>query len=224
MREIADGVFDVPLSYVHAYLVVDDDGVVLVDTGLPGKSKKLRAALDEARKKIGDVHTILLTHWHTDHVGAAAELQRDSGARVIAHQLDAAIISGDRPAPPFKGVMRLASTFMGKPETVAVGHALTGDGPLPLAGFTAYHTPGHTDGHVSFLLDRSGGVLFVGDAAAGGKGTVRHPPRMVTTDAVAGKASVARLARLDFSVAVFGHGPAVTDAAVDKFRALAGEA
>jgi glyoxylase-like metal-dependent hydrolase (beta-lactamase superfamily II) len=218
---IADGVFDVPITYVHAFLVVDDDGVVLVDTGLPGRSKKLHEALDEARKKIGDVHTILLTHWHPDHVGGVADLRRASGARVVAHQLDAEVISGDKPVPPVNGFMKIGSWFMGKPEVAAVDHRLTTDGPTPLAGFSAYHTPGHTDGHVSYLLDRAGGVLFAGDAAAGGRSKVGYTPRMVTADVNAARASVARLAQLEFRVAVFGHGPAVTDAAVDRFRELA---
>src|SRR5262245_60825865 len=74
MREVAEGVIEVPITFAHAYLVVTDDGVVLVDTGLPGQSKRIRQALAETRRTVGDVRTILLTHWHADHTGAAAEL------------------------------------------------------------------------------------------------------------------------------------------------------
>src|SRR5262245_20855328 len=131
MREVAEGVFEVPITYVHAFLVVVDDGVVMVDTGLPGRSKKLYEALHEARKTIGDVHTILLTHWHTDHVGGVAELKRASGARVIAHQADVDIITGAKILPPANLLMRIASRIMGTPEVVAVDHVLSADGPLP---------------------------------------------------------------------------------------------
>jgi glyoxylase-like metal-dependent hydrolase (beta-lactamase superfamily II) len=62
MREVLDGVIEIPIGYVNAYAVVEDDGVVLVDTGLPGRADKVVRAIVEARRRIGDVHTILLTH------------------------------------------------------------------------------------------------------------------------------------------------------------------
>jgi glyoxylase-like metal-dependent hydrolase (beta-lactamase superfamily II) len=80
----------------------------------------------------------------------------------------------------------------------------------------------HTAGHVSYLLDRAGGVLFAGDAAGGGRGgKVRRPPRMFTDDMASAATSVARLAEPEFEVAVFGHGRAVTGRAVDRFRECA---
>jgi glyoxylase-like metal-dependent hydrolase (beta-lactamase superfamily II) len=105
---------------------------------------------------------------------------------------------------------------------VPVDDTLDGNGPLPVRGFSAVHTPGHTAGHVSYLLDRAGGVLFVGDAAGGGRhGKVRRSPRMMTADMAAAEASVARLAGLEFQVAVFGHGRAITGGAVYRFREFA---
>src|SRR5437764_880047 len=89
MLEVADGVFEIGILFVHAHLVVVDDGVVLVDTGLPGRSARIEQALGEARKAIGDVRTILLTHWHADHTGNAADLRRRSGGRVVAHLAEA---------------------------------------------------------------------------------------------------------------------------------------
>jgi hypothetical protein len=44
---------------------------------------------------------------------------------------------------------------------------------------------------------------------------------MFTEDMAAAAASVARLAELQFEVAVFGHGRAVTGRAVDRFREFA---
>jgi glyoxylase-like metal-dependent hydrolase (beta-lactamase superfamily II) len=73
---------------------------------------------------------------------------------------------------------------------------------------------------VSFLLDRDGGVLFAGDAAAGGRRGVRRTPRVMTADADAARASLARLAEARFDIAVFGHGRAVRGHAVDRFKEL----
>jgi nicotinamidase-related amidase len=38
--------------------------VVLVDTGIPGRADKITSVIEEAQRRIGEVHTILLTHWH----------------------------------------------------------------------------------------------------------------------------------------------------------------
>jgi glyoxylase-like metal-dependent hydrolase (beta-lactamase superfamily II) len=220
MREVVDGVFDVPIGYVHAYLVVVDDGLVLVDTGLPGRSAQIGKALFDLSRKIGEVHTILLTHHHPDHRGGLAELHRRSGARIVAHTLDAPVIDGSE-TRPMPGIMRVLEKIMPRAEAVPVDEVLSGDGPTPVPGITAVHTPGHTAGHVSYLLDRDGGVLFAGDAAAGGRRKLRHAPRMVTEDRQQLPRSVARLAELDFDVAVFGHGPAVRGRAVERFREFA---
>jgi glyoxylase-like metal-dependent hydrolase (beta-lactamase superfamily II) len=221
VREVVDGVVEVRLGYVNVHLVVVDDGVVLVDTGLPGRAPKVEQALHEARRKVGDVHTILLTHRHPDHVGSAAELRRRSGARVVAHAADAPAITGEQ-AVPAKGILRVVAAFSKAPEPVPVDDVVTADGPISVPGFRAVHTPGHTAGHVSYLLDRAGGVLFAGDAAGSRpSGTVFRSLRIFTDNVAAATASVARLADLEFEVAVFGHGAAVTGRAVERFRELA---
>lgn len=220
MFEVAEGVFEIRILFVHAHLVVVDDGVVLVDTGLPGRSARIERALQEARKAIGDVRTILLTHWHADHTGNAADLRRRSGARTVAHATDAAVITGVEPLP-LTALQRLSARLTGTPQPVPVDEELRQDGPFSVPGFTAIHTPGHTPGHVSFLLDRGDGVLFTGDAATGGRGGVRRTPRMMTADAAAAQSSLARLAQERFDVAVFGHGQALRGHAVDRFKELA---
>jgi glyoxylase-like metal-dependent hydrolase (beta-lactamase superfamily II) len=222
MREVVDGVIEIPITYVNAYAIVVDDGVVLVDTGLPGRVEKVATAVQQMRSKIGEVHTILLTHWHPDHVGNVAELRRRPGGRIVAHENDVPPISGARFRPRSR-FLRFAAAIMPAAEPVPVDEALTTDGPISVPGFTAFHTPGHTAGHTSFLLDRAGGVLFAGDVATGGRrGGIHRSPRFVAEDRAAESASISRIADLQFELAAFGHGRPISHDAAMRFRELAG--
>jgi glyoxylase-like metal-dependent hydrolase (beta-lactamase superfamily II) len=224
VREIVDGVWEIPIGYVHAHLIATGDGgLVLVDTGLPRRADKLAAAVRATGHGITDVRTILMTHRHPDHMGSLAELRRRTGAQVVAHRADVPVITGAEPQPLHSLMMKLTAPFMKAPGA-PVDLALDGDGPTGVPGIRAIHTPGHTPGHVSFLLDRGPGVLFAGDAAAMAKGRLRTPPKMTTLDMSEARASIGRLAELQFDVAVFGHGPAVSGDAVKKFREFAGDA
>jgi glyoxylase-like metal-dependent hydrolase (beta-lactamase superfamily II) len=219
---IADGVWEIRLSYVHAHLIADDRGVALVDTGLPGKVDKLCAAIEATGNKVEQLHTILLTHHHADHIGSVADLRARTGATVVAHVLDTPTVDGTEPFSVPHPLLRFAVPIMGgRPKNARVDIQLTEDGPTPVAGVVALHTPGHTLGHVSYLLNRDGGVLFAGDAATTRFGKLRQPPKFVSEDVVDAENSIRRLATLDFNIAVFGHGRHMRGRAIDRFRAYA---
>jgi glyoxylase-like metal-dependent hydrolase (beta-lactamase superfamily II) len=96
VTEVADGVLrmQLPISmpglgHVNTYALVDDRGVAIVDPGLPGPAswKALTERLAEAGLRIGDVHSVLITHSHPDHFGGVARLVEESGAspEVVTH-------------------------------------------------------------------------------------------------------------------------------------------
>ena len=74
-------------GHVHAYLLPGEDGWTLVDTGvgLPDAKETWAAELEQAG---GRVATIFVTHFHPDHVGAAADLHELTGAPVVQGALD----------------------------------------------------------------------------------------------------------------------------------------
>ncbi|MET0424085.1 MAG: MBL fold metallo-hydrolase [Actinoplanes sp.] len=222
MREVVDGVFELNLGFVNMHLVVTDDGVVLVDTGLPRRSKQIDKALHDIKRQIGDVRTVLLTHHHFDHAGNVADLRRRSGARVFAHAADAPVITGAIRPPAGGFAVKLVQKVMGTAEPTKLDQLITAEESEPVPGFTAVHTPGHTRGHVSYLLDRAGGVLFAGDTASGGKdGKVAGGPRPAAVDPDEMDRSLGKLATYDFEHAVFGHGRALSGRAVERFREYA---
>ncbi|MFB9334142.1 MBL fold metallo-hydrolase [Actinoplanes octamycinicus] len=228
VREVVDGVFELGLGKVNVHLVVTDDGVVLVDTGLPRLAPVIEHALKGIGRSLGEIRAILLTHHHADHAGSAADLRARTGAPLVAHALTAFHLAGSEQAPEPEGrLRRFLFRRLGKVEPTKVDR-MAGDGAEPVPGFTAVHTPGHTKGHLSFLLDRAGGVLFAGDAATAANGRVAGPPPATmtgvppVTDSEKAAASLARLAERDFEHALFGHGRPVTGGAAALFREAAG--
>jgi glyoxylase-like metal-dependent hydrolase (beta-lactamase superfamily II) len=222
MRTVADGVHQISKG-VNAFIVDGDEGVVLIDTGLPSRHGAIEAGLASIGRSLGDVAAILVTHAHVDHVGGAAALRGGTGAPVMVSAADAPAARGEVPKspPPFAArVPFLAPVFRlvpsGPPVVVdrEVDEGVIEGLPEDLR---VVATPGHTVGHVSYLLARSGGVMFVGDAAVRTRsGTVARGWMNRSTPVF--DASVGRIAREDFSIACFGHSAPIEADAASAFR------
>ena len=92
-EEVAPGVVRIQmpiemggLGHVNCYALEDDRGWALVDPGLPGRKawKELVVRLGRAGFGPRHVHTVVVTHSHVDHFGAAGHLREESGAAVVA--------------------------------------------------------------------------------------------------------------------------------------------
>ncbi|MFJ9497411.1 MBL fold metallo-hydrolase [Brevibacillus centrosporus] len=205
--------------------VDEPNGWFLVDTGMPKSADEIRKA---AEQRFGANHppqAILLTHGHFDHVGAVVELSTHWNVPVYAHEKEFPYLTGEQNYPEadftVEGglVAKLSSLFPN--EAITVGKPLKklpDDGSIPgLAGWRWLHTPGHSPGHVSFFREKDR-ALIAGDAFIAVRQDslfqvltqlpeISGPPRYFTTDWVAARDSVRRLADLQPSVAITGHGP-----------------
>jgi glyoxylase-like metal-dependent hydrolase (beta-lactamase superfamily II) len=212
----------------NAYLWQDPDGLTLIDCGVPGSGPSIAAAIRELGHTPGDVRRLVLTHFHEDHVGSAAEIVTWGDVAVYAHRADAPFISGARPGPapvlrdwekPIWDAVHASMSDV-RPVPVGVSRELEhGDTVEFGGGALALSVPGHTPGSVALYLPAAR-VLFTGDTIARGPdGTVMLGVFNVdTTEAVA---SLRRQAGLDAEIACFGHGEPVTSGAAAQLRAVA---
>src|SRR6516225_11586935 len=86
--QIASGLRRVGSDIVNSYLIADQDGVTIIDAGLPGYWKLVQAELAAMGKSLADVRALILTHGDTDHIGFAARLYRETGVAVYIHEAD----------------------------------------------------------------------------------------------------------------------------------------
>ncbi len=227
VEEIFPHIYALPLGYVNAFMLEEENGLTLIDAGLRGNERRLWKAIARIDRQPSDVHHVLVTHHHADHVSSLAAVKKASGAEAYVHPLDAPIVAGEKPRPAAnrasitgrlfgRMIMRLSAN---KPAPVPADHEINDGDELPMGGgVRVIHTPGHTAGHVSFFIERHGGVLFAGDAAANMLGRLGRPLLMFTEDMDEVKKSMAKLAALDFDTACFGHGKVLKGKANLAFR------
>jgi glyoxylase-like metal-dependent hydrolase (beta-lactamase superfamily II) len=218
--KIIDNVYLVPGVVANPYLLVDPDGLTVIDTGIPRSEKKILAFVARLGKSARDVKRIILTHSDLDHVGGLAALKKATGARTYASQIEADAIAAGKSSraiqPTGFSVRRLIFRLLGplmKATPFQVDEILKDGQVLPaLGGLRVIETPGHTPGHVS-LFAPAGGVLFCGDSmVTDAEGIHGSRPGLTWNEAKA-RESERRQAALGARIVCSGHGPVVMDAA-----------
>jgi glyoxylase-like metal-dependent hydrolase (beta-lactamase superfamily II) len=227
---LAPGIFRIPTvgkDLVNSFALVQDDGsVVLVDTGIKRAPARIVAGLAAIGKHPRDVTHIVLTHVHPDHAGGAAEMSRRTGAPILVHGDDHGWARSGRINGANDTSTRLGWLFARTPdskiEPFEPGPALTDGQLLPISGgVQVLHTPGHSPGHVSLLIE-STGTLITGDALFNFRflGGARVSPSFLCSDFAMTKRTAHRLGELTYDVAAFTHGPEIRDRARETVRGL----
>ncbi len=224
LRQVVPGVFAIPLGFVNVF-VIETDHLTLIDTGIPGSAERiLEAARSLGRWRAGIRH-ILVTHCHRDHAGSLAKLKQATGAPAYMHRADAALVRTGRAMRSFNPAPGLLNRVLFRIfvprgpvgiEPAEIDHDVQDGEDLPAAGgIRAIHVPGHCAGQLVFLWPKHGGVLFAADAAANVMGLGLS---VGYEDLEMGKRSLAKIARLNFEVACFGHGRSIRRGASAQFR------
>ena len=224
-RQVVPNLYQLPVAGACAFLAVEDR-VTVIDAGRKGSGRRILECLTQLGRYSADISYIVLTHYHLDHIGGVAHLQKRSNGRVAVHQSEVPYLQRDTPLPsPFQSqsLSFLMAPFLrlSQPPHFSVDLSLNDSDRLDtLGGMEVIHTPGHTPGSIS-LYFRQAGVLIVGDALEYRSGKLGLPSRVFTTDMTQAKESIRRLAQLDFDVLCFSHFPPLTNGASLALRRFA---
>jgi glyoxylase-like metal-dependent hydrolase (beta-lactamase superfamily II) len=191
---------------VNVYLMGD----VVVDAGAKIDKRRI---LKQLRGREVTAHA--LTHAHPDHQGASHAICTELRIPFWAPEgdddaaADPRLIAERQPDHFMPRLMQRLFAGPGHPVDRVIRE---GD---EVAGFQVLHTPGHSAGHVAFWRE-SDRVLIVGDVLSSAHPFtlvpgIREPFDFFTPDPARNRESIKRIAALEPSLAVFGHGPPVRD-------------
>jgi metallo-beta-lactamase class B len=133
---------------LSSVLIAGDGGLVLIDTALPESAAQIAANIRALGFRVEDVKYILSGHVHFDHAGGIAELQRLSGATVVASAWNIGVLQSGGVAKddPQFGDIRGIAPVRGNVRAVKDGETVRVGG----LAVTAHATPGHTPGGMSW--------------------------------------------------------------------------
>jgi glyoxylase-like metal-dependent hydrolase (beta-lactamase superfamily II) len=195
---------------MNAYLIEDEDGVVVYDTGEKGMAPAILAAAE----RLGGLRTVVLGHADTDHRGAAPALS--AHAPVLCHPDAIAEAQGSggrsywdmRKLPLGARVLHaFAHRFVwdGGPVRIS-GTLVEGD---TIAGFEVIDLSGHAPGQIGLWREEDR-VALVSDCfyvtTMAGRPTAAHAPlEAYNLDTERARAAIRKLAELDPRIACSGH-------------------
>lgn len=224
-RDVGPGVHRIEDAYTNWYLVEADDGLTVVDSGVPSSWQSLVASVAGLGRSLDDVRALVLTHAHFDHVGFAERARTELGVPVYVHDDDVPLTrhpwryDHERSRIPYllsqPRALPIVLTFLRHrafwPRPVGAVVRYSAGEVLPVPGRPrAIPTPGHTHGHCSLHLEDRG-VVFAGDAVVmldpyTGRTGPRLVARAATVDSERNRTSLDALAATGAGTVLTGHG------------------
>jgi glyoxylase-like metal-dependent hydrolase (beta-lactamase superfamily II) len=232
--QVAKGLHRIGSDTVNSYLVVDGDGVTIIDAGLPRYWRLLNRELAQLGRTIDDVRALILTHGDTDHIGFAGQLYREKKipAYLFPSDADRAHLKVKKPSSgwgpvkigPLAGFLWYSALEGGLKIPPAGDLLPVEDGQvLDVPGKPRIiHTPGHTPGSIAVHVTAVD-ALFVGDemttrnVLTGVKGP---KPAPFTLDPVQAMTSLDRISDVDATWMLPGHGPAWNGGVAEAVRLI----
>ena len=208
--KITNTVFQVDDVTGGPSIILGENFISLIDTGIPKSEGKIFSLIESLGRKPSDLKHILITHSDGDHIGSLHALVQATGAKVYAQRDETDVIQGKRKSRGGQKIRKPVQVT----QVVKDGDVLAIHG-----GIKVVESFGHTTGHVVYLLLNEN-LLLAGDCLNNVNGLAGSMPQY-TANMQQSKETVKKLATLAPESIVFGHGPPILSGASQKLKALA---
>jgi len=164
LREVHGGVYLVGSSELTTpedccIYLLDLGDLILIDAGAGRSVPALLENIESLGLGHRSVAAVIATHCHIDHVGGIPELKERTGCQIIAHRLDA------EPMEKGDSVKTAADWYQMRFPPTPVDYKLNEVREVlkfEKGEILCLHTPGHTPGSISIILDRDGKRMLFG--------------------------------------------------------------
>ncbi len=146
---IAGNLYYVGTYDLASYLIVTDKGNILINTGLADSLPIIKKNIQKLGFKYRDTKILLLTQAHYDHLGAMADIKKETGAKLYVDGADAEVLKSGGKTDYEMG--KYGVTF----KPVNPDYILKDKDQVKLGStkLTMLHHPGHTKGSCSFIFE-----------------------------------------------------------------------
>lgn len=196
--KISENVEMIDGTMAHSYSIRSGGNLFLVDTGTKGSGRKI---LEYYRNSGEKPDTILITHYHMDHIGGLDLLMSELGSVVYVPSNEMDIITGKKGYP--EGTPAFLRIFTRIPK-LSHPERLKDIKSLNAPGVEAVETHGHTPGSMSYLFPEAG-VICVGDAVHNRRGSL-EVNRMFSLDLEMSEESRKKILGMKNVMVLPGHG------------------
>lgn len=164
----------IKVGITNCYLIEKNDLIILVDTGQKRKSELLKSQLSSLLGE-RNLDYLILTHTHYDHAENALMVKQKFSPKIIVHESEADFLQNGFTKLP-KGTNIITNFISGLGNRFArkigeynpVKADITANESYTMEninGIEIIHTPGHTIGSISIIIDNE--IALVGDTLFG---------------------------------------------------------
>ena len=152
--KIIGNVYFVGTYQASSHLIDTEEGLILIDTGYADTADMVLQSIQELGFSLSDIKYIINTHWHRDHTEATERFAKLTGAKTLIGRKDA----------------KNAEKYFHADILIDDGDSLT----LGTTSIFFLHTPGHTQGTISFFFEtvEDGKAYRVGSFGGAGLNTL----------------------------------------------------
>jgi metallo-beta-lactamase class B len=161
---IIGNIYYVGASDTASYLITTPEGHILINSGFEATVPLIRDSVRKLGFRFEEIKILLASHAHIDHAGGHAVVKKQTGARIVMSEQDAALL-----ARGGRGDFLPASEEVVGYEPARADRIVRDGDTVTLGGvtLTAHLTPGHTKGCTTWTMKvdddgRPRDVVFLG--------------------------------------------------------------